>query len=110
MLLDQLLSAPDLPPLDSAAEKGFLCGRYCCPICGEGLGTRDAGRVHVDQSMAVDGLRPVVVHVGLTTFRCAYCRHECVEPRDAMVNDLMRASARAYQSAQIAPGRSWTRL
>lgn len=104
MLVDQLLSAPDLAPLDSAAEKGFLRKRYCCPSCNAVLDTRDAGRVHVDHSMAVDGLRPVAVHVELPAFRCAACGHECVEPRDAMVNDLMRASAHAYRSAQIAPG------
>src|SRR5688500_10964063 len=49
--LDQLLSAPDLVALDSAAQKGFLRKRYCCPSCGEVLDTHDAGRVHADHSM-----------------------------------------------------------
>ena len=104
MFLEQLLSAPDLVPLDSAAEKGFLRKRYCCPSCGEVLDTHDAGRVHADHSMAVDGLRPIAVHVELPAYRCTSCEHECVEPRDTMVSDLMRASAHAYRSAQIAPG------
>lgn len=104
MLLDELLSAPDLVPLDSAAEKGFLRKRYCCPACGEALDTREAGRVHGDHSMAVDGLRPVDVHVELPAYRCTSCGHECVEPRDTFASDLMQASAHAYRSAQIAPG------
>ncbi len=103
MLIDQVLSAPDLMPLNSANEKGFLRKRYCCPSCGAVLDTRDAGRAHVDHVMAVDGLQPVAVHVELPTYRCGSCRHECVEPRETMVSDLMRASAHAFRSAQIAP-------
>lgn len=103
-LLDELLSPPDLLPLDSAAEKGFLRKRYCCPSCGEVLNTHDAGRVHADRSLAVEGLRPIAVHVELPAYRCASCGHESVEPRDTMVSDLMQASAHAYRSAQITPG------
>jgi hypothetical protein len=102
--LDQLLSEPELVPLDSAAEKGFLRKRYCCPACGTALDTTAARRVHADHSLPVEGQRPVAVHVDLPAYRCASCGHECVEPRDAVVSDLMRASAHAYRSAHIAPG------
>lgn len=102
--LDQLLSAPELVPLDSAAEKGFLRKRYCCPECGAALDTSEPGRVHADHSLPVEGLRPVAVHVDLPAYRCGACGHECVEPRDTMVSDLMQASAHAYRSAHIAPG------
>jgi hypothetical protein len=101
--LDQLLSAPDLVALHPAAEKGLLRKRYCCPSCGEVLDTRDVGRVHADHSMPVDGLRPVAVHLELPAYRCASCGHEYVKPRDALIGDLMVASAQAYRSAQIAP-------
>lgn len=90
-------------PLDSAAEKGFLRKRYCCPACGEALDTHEAGRVQADHSMAVDGLQPMTVHVDLPAYRCASCGHECVEPRETMASDLMQASAHAYRSAHIAP-------
>ncbi|MBX3637486.1 MAG: hypothetical protein KF683_19125 [Rubrivivax sp.] len=102
--LDSLLSAPDLVPLDAAAEKGFLRKRYCCPACGQALDTQDARRVAADHSMPFDGLQPVAVHVDLPAYRCAACGHECVEPRDTLVSDLMKASAHAFRSAQIAPG------
>lgn len=104
MFLDRLLSAPDLLPLDSAAEKGFLRKRYCCPSCGTVLDTRGAGRVHGDHSLRVDGQQPVAVHIDLPAYRCTSCGHECVEPRDTVVSDLMQASAHAYRSAQISPG------
>jgi hypothetical protein len=102
--LEQLLSAPGLLPTDTAAEKGFLRKRYCCPHCGTVLDTRGARRVHVEHSMAVDGQRPIAVQVDLPAYRCTSCGHACVEPRDTLVSDLMRASAHAYRAAQIAPG------
>jgi ribosomal protein S27AE len=101
--LDRLLSAPDLVPLDAANEKGFLRKRYCCPACGQVLDTQHASRVEAEHSMAFDGLRPVAVHLDLPSYRCGSCGHECVEPRDAMVSDLMRASTHAFRSAHIAP-------
>ena len=91
-------------PLDAAAEKGFLRKRYCCPACGEALDTQDAGRVRAEHSMTVDGATPFAVHVGLPAYRCAACGHECVQPRDTLVSDLMRTSAHAFRSAHIAPG------
>lgn len=102
--LDRLLSAPDLVPLDAAAEKGFLRKRFCCPACGQVLDTQGAGRVQAEHSMSVDGVAPFAVHVDLPAYRCAACGHECVEPRDTLVSDLMRASAHAFRSAHIAPG------
>jgi len=102
--LDRLLSAPDLVPLDSATEKGFLRKRYCCPACGNALDTTHAGRVEAEHSITFDGLRPIAVHVDLPSYRCTACGHECVEPRDTMVSDLMRASAHAFRSARIVPG------
>ncbi len=102
--LDSLLSAPDLLPLEPAAEKGFLRKRYCCPACGETLDTQQARRVASEHSMPVDGMAPVAVHVDLPAYRCAACGHECVEPRETLVSDLMKASAHAFRAAQIAPG------
>lgn len=102
--LDGLLAAPALVPLDAAAEKGLLRKRYCCPSCGATLDTQGAGRIETDHSLAFDGLAPFAVHVDLPAYRCADCGHECVEPRDTMVDDLMQASAHAFRSARIAPG------
>ena len=103
-LLDELLAAPQLVPLDAAQKKGLLRKRYCCPACGEALDTHEAGRVEADRSMAFDGVSRFGVHVDLPSYRCASCGHECVEPLDTMVGDLMKASAHAFRSAQIAPG------
>lgn len=103
--IDELLAAPHFVPLDAAEKKGFLLRRrYCCPNCGEALDTHDAGRVEADRSLAFEGLARFGVHVDLPSYRCPTCAHECVEPRDAMVSDLMKASAHAFRSAQIAPG------
>lgn len=102
--LDRLLAAPDLVPLDAANEKGFLRKRYCCPACGEALDTKNAGRVEAEHSMDYDGLRPIAVHLDLPAYRCAACGHACVEPREALVSDLMQASAHAFRSAHIVPG------
>ena len=35
---------------------------------------------------------------------CSACGHECVEPSDAMVADLMKASAHAFKAAHISAG------
>jgi hypothetical protein len=102
--LDRLLSAPDLVPLESAAEKGFLRKRYCCPACGQALDTHEADRVQADHTMDYDGQPPIAVHVDLPAYRCDACGRQCVEPRDTMVSDLMKASAHAFRSAHIAPG------
>ena len=102
--LDRLLAAPDLLPLDAAGKKGFLLKRYSCPQCGAVLDKHETGRVGADHSMDCDGPAPVAVHVDLPAYRCDACGHECVEPRDVLVNDLMEASAHAFRSAHIAPG------
>jgi hypothetical protein len=102
--LDELLAAPQLVPLDSARTKGLLRRRYCCPACGETLDTHDARRVEADRSLELEGTSRFGVHVDLPAYRCASCGHECVEPSDAMVNDLMQASAHAFKAAHIAPG------
>jgi hypothetical protein len=103
-LLDGLLADPPLVPLDGAGIKGLLRRRYCCPACGEALDTHDAGRVEAERSMAFDGVSRFGVHVDLPSYHCASCGHECVEPLDTMVSDLMKASAHAFRSAHIAPG------
>lgn len=102
--LDELLANPRLVPLDAAGMKGLLRRRYCCPACGETLDTHDAGRVEADRSMAFDGMSRFGVHVDLPSYHCASCGHECVEPQDALVSDLMQASAHAFRAAHIAPG------
>lgn len=103
--LDELLADPRLVPLDPAAMKGLLRRRYCRPACGETLGTsHSTGRVEADRSLASDGTSRVGVHVDLPAYRCASCGHGCVEPTDAMVSELMQASAYASRSAHIAPG------
>lgn len=104
--IDELLAEPQLVPLDAAEKKGFLLRRrYCCPACGEALDTQhDAGRVEAERSMELGGLTPFGVHVDLPSYQCPACAHECVEPRDVMISDLMKASAHAFRSARIAPG------
>jgi hypothetical protein len=100
--LDELLAEP-LVALDGAGKKGLLRQRYCCPACGEVLDPQGSGRVEADRSIAFDGAL-FGVHVDLPSYRCPACAHECVEPRDTMASDLMKASAHAFRSARIAPG------
>lgn len=102
--LDELLADPNLVPLDPAAMKGLLRRRYCCPACGETLDTHEVKRVEADRALAFDGTSRFGVHVDLPAYRCASCGHECVEPLDTLVSDLMNASAHAFRAAHIAPG------
>lgn len=103
-LLDQMLAAPPLVPLDAAVEKGWLRRRYRCPACGEVLDEHGAGRVEAERAVELEGLGRFGVHVDLPLYRCAACSHECVEPMDTMAGDLMKASAHAFKAAHIAPG------
>jgi hypothetical protein len=103
-LLDKLLAETRLLPADPALEKGFLRKRYCCPACGAALDTHPASRVAAERELKLDGLAPIVVHVDMPAYRCPACGHDCVEPMEAMVNDLMKASAHAFRAAHIAPG------
>jgi hypothetical protein len=102
--LDELIAGPRLVPLDAAQTKGLLRRRYACPACGETLNTHEAGRVDADRSLEFEGLSRFGVHVALPSYRCAACGHECVEPRDTLVSDLMQASAHAFRAAHITPG------
>jgi hypothetical protein len=103
-LLDRLLAAPPLVPLDGAAEKGFFRKHYCCPACGEALNREGSGRVEATRAVELAGLDRFGVEVDLPSFRCAACGHECVEPHETLVGDLMKASAHAFRSAHLAPG------
>ena len=101
--LDRLLAEPQLVPLDSARMKGLLRRRYCCPACREVLDPHGSGRIEAERSIVLEGVR-FGVHVDLPSYRCPSCAHECVEPPDAMLSDLMNASARAFKAAAITPG------
>jgi DNA-directed RNA polymerase subunit RPC12/RpoP len=103
-LLDELLAAPKLVPLDAAGQRGFLRRRYCCTVCGEALESHGSGRVEATRSVDFEGLDRFGVEIDLPSYRCPSCAREYVEPHDAMVNDLMKASARAFRSAQLGPG------
>jgi hypothetical protein len=103
-LLDDLLADPRLVPLDAAEQRGFLRRRYCCTVCGEALESQGSGRVEASHSVELAGLERFGVEIDLPSYRCPSCAREYVEPRDTMVNDLMKASAHAFRSAQLAPG------
>ena len=103
-LLDKLLAAPPLVALDGAAEKGFFRKHYCCPACGQALNREGSGRVEATRAVELAGLDRFGVEVDLPSFRCAACGHECVEPHETLVGDLMKASAHAFRSAHLAPG------
>lgn len=82
-MLDALLSG--------SAERPFV------PLDGG-----SSGRVESHRVVEIDGLHPFEVQVELPTYRCGACNTEAVEPRDAVVDDLMKASAHAFRSAQLA--------
>jgi hypothetical protein len=104
-LLDELLAGPPLVAAGAAQEKGFLRKRLCCPECGTVLDAQGrSSRLAADRSVGIEGMAPFDVHVELPSCRCSSCGHELVEPQDAMLNDLMKASAQAFRSAHIAPG------
>lgn len=61
-----------------------------------------SGRVELHRVVEIDGLHPFEVQVELPTYPCGACNTEAVEPRDAVVDDLIKASAHAFRSAQLA--------
>jgi DNA-directed RNA polymerase subunit RPC12/RpoP len=101
-MMEALLADP-LVPLEGAAQKGLLKKRYCCPGCGQELGAGDHGRVAAKRVLEMKGLNAFGVQVDLPKYRCAACGRESVEPKDAMVDDLMKASVQAFRSAEVAP-------
>jgi DNA-directed RNA polymerase subunit RPC12/RpoP len=101
-MMEALLADP-LVPLEGAAQKGLLKKRYCCPGCGQELGAGDNGRVAAKRVLEIKGLNAFGVQVDLPKYRCAACGRESVEPKDAMVDDLMKASVQAFRSAEVAP-------
>jgi hypothetical protein len=90
--------------VETATTKGFFRHRHCCPSCGEVLPQPAPSRFTAAGSIAVGPLVRLGVSVVMPSYRCPACEHECVEPRDDMVSDLMKASAHAFRSAHIAPG------
>jgi hypothetical protein len=103
-MLDALLSgSADRPfvPLDAAGRRGLLRKRYTCPGCDAVLDDGTSGRVETQRVVEIDGLHPFEVQVDLPTYRCGACKTESVEPRDAVVDDLMKASVNAFRSAQL---------
>jgi len=100
-MMEALLADP-LVPLEGAAQKGLLKKRYCCPGCGREL-AGDNGRVEAKRVLEMKGLDAFGVQVDLPKYRCTGCGRESVEPRDAMVDDLMKASVQAFRAAQVAP-------
>jgi hypothetical protein len=105
-MLDALLSGgvdhQPLVPLDAAGRRGLLRKRYTCPHCDAVLDKGSSGRVEAHRVVEIDGLHPFEVQVALPTYRCGACNTEAVEPRDAVVDDLMKASAQAFRAAQLA--------
>jgi hypothetical protein len=99
----EALMAGKLVPLDGAKQKGLLKKRYCCPGCGQELGTDANGRVEAKRVLELQGLDAFGVQVDLPKYRCASCGRESVEPRETMVDDLMKASIQAFRSAAVAP-------
>ena len=101
-MLDALLDGPSLVPLDAAGRRGLLRKRYACPNCGTVLEGGPAGRVEAHRTVRIDGVHAFDVEVDLPTFRCTVCRRESIEPREELLDDLMKASARAFRSAELA--------
>jgi hypothetical protein len=101
-MLDTLLADPKLVPLEPAGRRGLLRKRFSCPGCGAVLDGGASGRVESHRTIAVGGQHAFDVQLEMPTFRCPACQRECVEPVDVVAADLMKASARAFRTAQLA--------
>lgn len=102
VLLDALLADPPLVPLEGAGRRGLLFKRNTCPGCDAVLEGAASGRIESHHVIELDGLAPFDVHVEMATFRCSACSRESVEPKDAVLEDLMKASAHAFRSGELA--------
>lgn len=102
-MMEALLAERRLVPLESAAQKGLLRKRYCCPACGQELGADGKGRIAAKRVLEIKGLEAFGVEVDLPKYRCAACGCESIEPHEVMVDDMMKASAQAFRAAEVAP-------
>lgn len=100
-MIDSLVARP-LVTLDAAGRRGLLRRRYACPACGTELADGARGHAEARRTIEIDGLHPFDVRVDVTTFRCPTCQHESIESREQLLDDLMKASARAFRSAELA--------
>jgi hypothetical protein len=101
-LMDALLSAEPLAPLDAAGQKGLLKKHYVCPKCGQAL-EGAGGSVEAKRVLQLNGLEAFGVQVELPKLRCASCGQESVPPEKALADDLMKASVNASRAAEVEP-------
>ena len=102
-MMEALLADKALVPINTAAKKGLFKKRYCCADCGESLEPISGDRLVAKRHLEIPGLDPFDVQLDVPKYRCSSCGHESVEPRDVMVNDLMKASVQAFRSAEVTP-------
>lgn len=102
-MMEALLADDKLVPLDAAAQKGLLRKRYCCPNCGQELGDGKEATVEATRVLELNGLDAFGVRVEMPKFRCHGCGRESVPPGKVVIDDMMKASANAFRSAEVSP-------
>jgi hypothetical protein len=100
-LMEALLEGDRLLPIDPASRRGLLRKRYCCPGCGTELEGGPDRRVHASRVLELNGLEAFDIDVELPKLACSACRREYVPPSEIVVEDLMKASARAFRAAAV---------
>jgi len=100
-LMEALVEDDCLVPIDPASQKGVLFKRYCCPGCGKQLESGASSRIQATRVLELSGLEAFGVHVELPKFRCSACGRDYVPPGEVVVDDLMKASARAFRAAAV---------
>ena len=102
-MMETLTAGSQLVELQAANEKGLFRKHFVCPKCGEALPETGDGRVSARRGVEIPGLEKFSVVLDVPKYRCAKCGCESVEPRKALVNDLMKASVVAFKSVGITP-------
>lgn len=100
-LMEALLEDDRLVPIDPASQKGLLRKRYCCPGCGKELEGGASSRAQATRLLELSGLEAFGVYVELPKLRCSVCCREYVPPGEVIVDDLMKASTRAFRAAAV---------
>ena len=102
-LMESLFKDDSLVPVERAAMKGILRKHCVCPACGNALDPDQAGTAEAKRVLELGTSKAFGVTLVMPKYCCASCGKESVPPDVWLGNAFMKASARAFQAANVAP-------
>jgi len=102
-LMEALFKGDPLVSVERAAMKGILRKHCACPACGAALNPAEAGTAEAKRVLELGNSTAFGVTLVMPKYCCASCGKESVPPDAWLGNAFMKASARAFQAANVAP-------